>query len=87
MKFIPTNMPSAKVTSPGWIQTPTWVGAVVPGKYQPIFKVNVRFINVGMGYFRSMNTGLNGSFHVAKGLYNIISLQMSEYSCVVVMLP
>lgn len=73
----------------------TWGGSVPPpGKYMAAFKVEVCFLNVGEGSFRGMNTGRNDTVHealkavakhVARGFYKIVSLQMSEYSCVVVM--
>lgn len=58
-------------------------------------KVDVIFININLNSdVRTIRTGTNGSVHevllavakhVEKGLYKIVSLQMSEYSCVVVM--
>lgn len=74
----------------------TWASGEVPepGKYQAEYKVDVRFINIGSGSFQGLSTGRNDSVHVvllavakhvARGFYNVVSLQMSEYSCVVVM--
>lgn len=73
----------------------TWNGVVPqPGKYMAAYKVECIFLNVGQGSFRGLHTGRNDSVHealmavakhVARGFYKIVSLQMSEYSCVVVM--
>lgn len=58
------------------------------------YKVEVCFLNIGQGSFRVLQTGRNDSVHealkavakhVARGFYKIVSLQMSKYSCVVVM--
>lgn len=58
-------------------------------------KVDVIFININLNSdVRTIRTGTNGSVHeallavakhVEKGLYKFVSLQMSEYSCVMVM--
>lgn len=73
----------------------TWNGVVPqPGKYRAAYKVEVCFVNVGQGSLRGLHTGRNDSVHealkavikhVARGFYRIVSLQMSEYSCVAVM--
>lgn len=74
----------------------TWDGPIPAGDGQFIIKpkVDVIFLNINCtSDFRTIRTGTNGSVHeallavarhVEKGLYNIVSLQMSEYSCVVV---
>ncbi|QPC77960.1 hypothetical protein HYE68_008712 [Fusarium pseudograminearum] len=57
-------------------------------------KVDVFFVNInGASDFRLLRTGTNESIdyaikqvtkHIARGLYRVISLNISEYSCVVV---
>lgn len=75
----------------------TWDGPISTDNGQFIIqpKVDVIFININLNSdVRTIRTGTNGSVHealiavakhVEKGLYKIVSLQMSEYSCVVVM--
>jgi hypothetical protein len=63
--------------------------------YLGISKVDVLFVNVnGASNFTMLRTGTNENVqhaltqvmkHVARGLYRIVSLNASEYSCVVVM--
>lgn len=75
----------------------TWDGPIstADGKQFVLHpKVDVIFMNINLNSdMRTIRTGTNGSVHeallavakhVEKGLYKIVSLQMSEYSCVVV---
>ncbi|KAK1580108.1 uncharacterized protein LY79DRAFT_562331 [Colletotrichum navitas] len=72
----------------------TWPGPdQVPGDTN-ISKVNVIFVNINPASdFQMLRTGTNKSHHaliqvaqhVSRGLYRIISLNITEYSCVVVM--
>lgn len=75
----------------------TWDGPISTENGQFVLhpKVDVIFMNINLNSdVRIIRTGTNGSVHeallavakhVEKGLYKIVSLQMSEYSCVVVM--
>lgn len=66
-----------------------------PSGYLGVRKVDVFFININTASdFTMIRTGTNENFqhaltqtikHVARGLYRIVSLSASEYSCVVVM--
>ncbi|KAF3760146.1 hypothetical protein M406DRAFT_269494 [Cryphonectria parasitica EP155] len=70
-----------------------WGPGPVP-KGMVIYKVDVIFININAGSdFTIMRTGTNESVHtaitqvtkhIARGFYRVVSLQASEYSCVVV---
>ncbi|SPJ85784.1 uncharacterized protein FTOL_11567 [Fusarium torulosum] len=60
-----------------------------------IWKVDVIYINInGDSNFRIVRTGTNEHVHkaiiqvtkhIARGVYNIVSMNVSDYSCVVVM--
>ncbi|KAK4188866.1 hypothetical protein QBC35DRAFT_179508 [Podospora australis] len=77
----------------------TWPGSSHPqppeSGFLDISKVDVLFININSeSDFRTLRTGTNEHVqvaltqvmkHVARGLYRIVSLNASEYSCVVVM--
>lgn len=74
----------------------TWPGQIPPpGSHTAIFKVDVMFININAASdFTMIRTGTDEPIeqalfqvtkHVARGLYRIISLQISQHSCVVVM--
>lgn len=74
----------------------TWDGPISTDNGQFVIhpKVDVIFMNINLNSdMRTIRTGTNGSVHeallavakhVEKGLYKVVSLQMSEYSCVVV---
>lgn len=71
-----------------------WGPGPVP-KAMLVYKVDVIIININPGSdFIMVRSGTNGSVHEAivqvtkhieRGLYRVISMQASEYSCVVVM--
>ncbi|KAI1846008.1 hypothetical protein JX265_000933 [Neoarthrinium moseri] len=74
----------------------TWPGSSHEGPGNiDISKVDVIFINInGASDFNILRTGTNKDIHhavlqvakhVARGLYRLVSLNASEYSCVVVM--
>jgi hypothetical protein len=73
----------------------TWPSSDPPSGYLDISKFDVFFININTASdFSILRTGTNESVqhalnqvmkHVARGLYRIISLNASEYSCIVVM--
>ncbi|KPM43251.1 hypothetical protein AK830_g3329 [Neonectria ditissima] len=73
----------------------TWPGPGPATGYIDVSKVDVIYINIsGASDFCILRTGTNEHIHhaltqvtkhVARGLYRIISLNASEYSCVVVM--
>ncbi|KUI65364.1 hypothetical protein VM1G_11268 [Cytospora mali] len=74
----------------------TWPGPVpTDGSHVAISKVDVMYFNInGNSDFRMIRTGTNDTIHsvltqvtkhVERGLYRILSMNMSEYSCVVVM--
>ncbi|KAK0609437.1 hypothetical protein B0T14DRAFT_531951 [Immersiella caudata] len=75
----------------------TWPEGAKPqaSGFLDISKVDVLFINInGESDFKILRTGTNENVqfaltqvmkHVARGLYRIVSLNASEYSCVVVM--
>jgi hypothetical protein len=60
-----------------------------------IWKVDVIYINInGESNFRIVRTGINEHVHqaviqvtkhIARGLYKIVSMNVSDYSCVVIM--
>jgi hypothetical protein len=62
--------------------------------FRDVNKVDVIFININAtSDFRLLRTGTNGSIdhaitqvtkHIARGLYRVISMNASDYSCVVV---
>ncbi|KAK2024415.1 hypothetical protein LX32DRAFT_643673 [Colletotrichum zoysiae] len=70
----------------------TWPGPDQVPKDTNIRKVNVVFINANAtSDFRTLRTGTNNNDHaliqvarhVARGLYSVVSLNITEYSCVV----
>ncbi|KAH6960281.1 hypothetical protein DER45DRAFT_557378 [Fusarium avenaceum] len=71
----------------------TWPGAD-PSAITSIWKVDVIYININDdSNFRIIRTGTNEHIHqavfqvtkhVARGLYTIVSMNVSDYSCVVV---
>ena len=70
-----------------------WPGAK-PGSSIAVNKVDVWYTNVSANSdFRMLHSGTNESIdhavtqvtHIARGLYRLVSLNASEYSCVVVM--
>lgn len=73
----------------------TWPSSDAPSGYLGISKVDVFFINTNAASnFTMLRTGTNENVqhaltqvmkHVARGLYRIVSLNASEYSCVVVL--
>ncbi|UNI17496.1 hypothetical protein JDV02_003836 [Purpureocillium takamizusanense] len=73
----------------------TWPGPVPTSGHVDISKVDVIYVNVdGASDFNMLRTGTNEHVHhaimqvakhVARGLYRVVSLNASEYSCVVVM--
>ncbi|KAF5006178.1 hypothetical protein FDECE_7419 [Fusarium decemcellulare] len=73
----------------------SWPGPGSESDDTVIHKVDVIFININASSnFRIVRTGTNEHIHhavtqvtkhVARGLYRIISMNVSEYSCVVVM--
>ncbi|CAF3456994.1 unnamed protein product [Fusarium graminearum] len=72
----------------------TWPGSDPTGS-TVIWKVDVIYINMhGDSNFRTLRTGTNEHVnqaviqvtkHIARGLYDIVSMNVSDYSCVVVM--
>ncbi|KAK1958551.1 hypothetical protein LY78DRAFT_726662 [Colletotrichum sublineola] len=73
----------------------TWPGPDQVPNDTNISKVNVIFINIDAASdFQMLHTGTNKHHHVliqvaqhvARGLYRIVSLNITEYSCVVAML-
>jgi hypothetical protein len=64
-------------------------------KYRDIRKVDIIYININnASNFRMIHTGTNDVIHkaiiqitkhIARGLYRLVTLNASEYSCVVVM--
>ncbi|RBR07244.1 uncharacterized protein FIESC28_10743 [Fusarium coffeatum] len=73
----------------------TWPGSRDTTGTTSIWKVDVIFININAASdFRFLRTGTNGHVHeavnqvikhVARGLYRIVSMNVSEYCCHVVM--
>ncbi|KAF6815037.1 hypothetical protein CPLU01_14251 [Colletotrichum plurivorum] len=73
----------------------TWPSPGQASGFIDVSKVDVIFVNInGASDFCMLRTGTNEHIHhallqvtnhVARGLYRIISLNISEYSCVVVM--
>lgn len=76
----------------------TWPGSIPEagsGTHSQVDKVEVIYVNLDdRSSFRLLQTGTNEPVqhaitqvmkHVARGLYRIISLQASQYSCIVVM--
>lgn len=73
----------------------TWPGPIPTSSYIDICKVDVIYVNINAASdFTLLRTGTNELIqhaviqvtkHLARGLYRIISMNVSEYSCVVVM--
>jgi len=73
----------------------TWPGSTDTTGTVSVWKVDVIFINIDAASdFRLLRTGTNGHVHeavnqvtkhIARGLYRIISMNVSEYCCHVVM--
>ncbi|KAF7533427.1 hypothetical protein G7054_g7094 [Neopestalotiopsis clavispora] len=94
---MPEDKPAVYYTVDRNTNPSTWDGPVEApsGGYIDVSKVDVIYINIsGASDFNTLRTGTNKDIHhavlqvtkhISRGLYRLVSLNASAYSCVVVM--